>query len=387
MKIFIVIFYLTIFSSASYAENIITSFRTSDNGDYSRFVIELKNKPDYKIFTLNDPFRVVIDLENTIWPDYAPLKNETHLIKEIRYSRSSTPVRIVLDTKQDIVIKKHFILASDAHDDYRLVIDIIPKNGSDKNPKYPTPVTKEGLSASIPQPKLRVTDKPLIVIDAGHGGHDPGAIGYKNTQEKDLTLSYAKTLEKLLLETGKYKVYMTRSSDIYLKLHERVNIARKVKGDLFISLHANSHNNRNISGLSIYTLSEHASDKEAEALAKKENKEGLINGIDLENNPNDLSTILIAMTQRETQNISAKFAENLIQNAQGEVKILGNPHRFAGFKVLTGADIPAVLVELGYITNKKEERLLSSKNYKNKLSQAIVKAIDSHFKDYHATEK
>jgi N-acetylmuramoyl-L-alanine amidase len=175
---------------------------------------------------------------------------------------------------------------------------------------------------------------------------------------------------------------MVRSSDVFIPLKDRVTRARNAKGDLFVSLHVNSHTNNDIEGLSVYTLSENASDKEAEALANKENKEGLITGVDMQDKEDDLADLFIEMAQRDTKNLSASFAETIIGQMKYETKLLPNPHRFAGFRVLTGADIPSVLIELGYITNRKEEKLLKSEKYKNRLAKAVVEAINNHFNTY-----
>lgn len=369
--------------------NVITGFKSADHKNYSRFVLNTKHKAQFKIFALNNPSRVVIDITNVKWGDFSiPLK-QTGRIKNVRksFAESNADMRLVLDLNQPVAIEKYFQLKSDAKHSHRLVIDLKPTNVFLDNiafPEIPKPIYKKPQNNHFPTPKLKrkVARKPIIVIDAGHGGHDPGAIGRRGSKEKDLTLKYAQELKRQLRSTGKYKVKMTRDSDRYIKLRERVNISRRSKGDLFISIHANSHKNRKTRGWSVYTLSEKASDKEAAALARKENKSGLINGVDLAYKGNEISALLIDMVQRDTKNLSASFAENLTNKTRKRAKLLRNPHRFAGFRVLTGADIPSVLIEIGYLTNRKEESLLRSENYKKKLAKAIVEAIDTHFIKY-----
>ncbi len=354
----------------------------SDDGNAGRFILDLSAPiKKYNAFTLDNPPRVVVDIADIKWSNGIPPYKETTFIKNVRHSvKQDGTLRIVLDLTTALSMTKHFTLPATAGKPDRLVIEL----ASDTyNPPIPDSLQTEEDLARIPVPVLRkMPRKPMIIIDPGHGGRDPGAIGRKGTQEKDLTLAYSLELRDQLLEAGNYEVYLTRDNDSFIELHDRVKKGRSANGDLFISIHANSHPNNQTSGLCIYTLSETASDKEADALAQKENKAGLINGIDLDREEDELTSLFIDMAQRETKNVSASFAENLIEHTKHEVELLYNPHRFVGFRVLTGADIPSVLIELGYITNKKEEKLLNSKNYKKKLANAFVKAIDNHFKNY-----
>ncbi len=242
---------------------------------------------------------------------------------------------------------------------------------------------QQNVTIFTPIPHLKEVTKTIIAIDAGHGGHDPGTIGYHGSKEKIITLAYAYAIKNELENTGRYKVILTRKNDTYIDLKKRVAISRQAKANMFLSIHADAHNNRIISGLSVYTLSEKASDKEAEALAWKENNAGVLNNVDVAGDTKDVTELLIDLVQRETKNLSADFAENIISEIQHETEVLhNNPHRFAGFRVLTAPDIPSALVELGYLSNKKEERMLLSEIHRKKLAEAIVRAIDKHFKQY-----
>ena len=218
-----------------------------------------------------------------------------------------------------------------------------------------------------------------MVIDAGHGGVDPGAIGVRGTLEKNVTLAAARELRRQLEATGRYRVVMTRSDDTFLRLRERVNVARTNGAELFISLHADSHPNPNTRGLSVYTLSATASDKEAAALAQRENKADLIAGVNLSAESREVVDILIDLAQRETMNLSAHYAGMLVDNLREAVTLLPKTHRFAGFAVLKAPDIPSVLVELGYMSNREEERLLRDPDYRRRLMGAIVRATDAYF--------
>jgi len=220
--------------------------------------------------------------------------------------------------------------------------------------------------------------KPLIVIDPGHGGIDPGAVG-ENVNEKELTLAVAKALKKELEATGKFRVSLTRGKDVYIPLRERFGLAREKGADLFISLHADSHNDPLTRGASVYTLSEKASDAEAEALAAKENKSDIIAGVDLSKQNSVVTDILIDLAQRDTKNMSTRFASLLVKELKRETMLLGNTHRYAGFAVLKAPDVPSVLVEMGYISSSKDEALLSSAKHQKRLARAIRDAIVDYF--------
>ncbi|WP_254432419.1 N-acetylmuramoyl-L-alanine amidase [Magnetospirillum sp. SS-4] len=220
---------------------------------------------------------------------------------------------------------------------------------------------------------------PVIVIDPGHGGVDPGAIGVSGIYEKHITLAMARELKTALEKGGRYRVHLTRDRDVFIRLRDRVAIARQVGADLFISLHADAVQSPQIRGLSVYTLSQNASDSEAQALAEKENKADLIAGVDLSHETPDVAGILIDLAQRETMNRSAGFATELVDEVGQEMDLLGNTHRFAGFAVLKAPDVPAVLVEMGYLSNEFEERQLRQPQYRARLAKAVTRAIERYF--------
>ena len=226
--------------------------------------------------------------------------------------------------------------------------------------------------------------KPVIVIDAGHGGKDPGTIGvFARTKEKNITLSYAKELAKHLMNEKKYKVYLTRDDDFFIPLDKRVAKSRRKKADLFISLHANSIADKNISGFSIYTLSDNSSDKQAELLAQKENQADIINGIDFSGASKDIMKTLIDLSQRESKNSSARFAKYVIRDIKkAEIEILQNTHRFAGFMVLTAPDMASVLIELGYLSNRREEEMLNSSSYRRLIAKTLTNSVNQYFKNF-----
>lgn len=232
---------------------------------------------------------------------------------------------------------------------------------------------------AVKPPARRAAGRRTIAIDAGHGGIDPGAVSLSGGYEKHITLEVAREIRKQLEASGRYRVVMTRDRDEFVRLRDRVAIARAADADLFISIHADAIGNSTVGGLSIYTLSETASDREAEALAAKENKSDLIAGIDLGGESPEVTNILIDLAQRETKNYSAGFAGKLVRELARETRLLGKPHRFAGFAVLTAPDVPSVLVELGYLSNRSDEKELRDPAHRAKLARGILRAVDGHF--------
>ncbi|MEO9601132.1 N-acetylmuramoyl-L-alanine amidase [Parasphingorhabdus sp.] len=222
--------------------------------------------------------------------------------------------------------------------------------------------------------------RPLVVIDAGHGGHDPGAVSpHGGKYEKDVVLAIATAVRDRLIAGGQVRVALTRDTDKFLVLEERYGIARRLGADLFISIHADAAGNQAASGATVYTLSEVASDREAAKLAARENRANIINGVNLGGSNNDVSSILIDLTQRETLNVSADFAKLLIREGQRKITFRTNPHRFASLVVLKAPDTPSVLFESGYLSNKDDVAFLSSKEGKTRIATGIASAIESHF--------
>ncbi len=224
-------------------------------------------------------------------------------------------------------------------------------------------------------------DKPLVVIDAGHGGHDPGSLSVDGKyREKDAALAIAKAVRDELLASGRVRVALTRSDDRFLVLSERREIARRLHADLFISIHCDSAPGSAANGATVYTLSEVSSDRVAAQLAAKENKADILNGVNLDTQSNDVSSILIDLTQRETMNTSSRFADLLQHELTDQgVDFKTTYHRFAGLAVLKAPDVPAVLLETGYITDPGDLKLLFSKGYQHRLAVGVTRAVEAHF--------
>jgi N-acetylmuramoyl-L-alanine amidase len=226
----------------------------------------------------------------------------------------------------------------------------------------------------------RGTNRPLVVIDAGHGGHDPGSLSEDGRRrEKDVALGIAKAIRDELVASGRVRVAMTREDDRFLVLGERREIARRLKADLFISVHADSAPNREARGATVYTLSEVASDRVAAQLAAKENKADVLNGVDLGGENNEVSSILIDLAQRETMNTSSAFATLLQREMAPMVSFRTSFHRFAGLIVLKAPDVPSVLLETGYMSNPDDIELLYSPDYRRNVAIGVTRAIEAHF--------
>ena len=392
------------FLSSAYAQTTspltAKSLRLGAIEEYTRVVVEFTEAVDYKLFTLSSPYRAVIDLPETNW-DIPDTIRDKGLVSGVRFgSFKPGQGRIVVDLRGPVNVHKHFLLPPTvAIKNHRLVIDFEPatiatfrqmkpavtqtQTTSIPAPDFqPTPTPQTQFSAPAgeftPKPRPRKTQK-IIVIDPGHGGLDPGALGTRS-REKDIVLAFSKELVRQLKATRRYDVYLTRSSDIYIPLRQRVQIARNRNADLFISIHADAIKKKNIRGLSVYTLSEKASDREAAALAKKENQSDIIAGVDFGDQLPEVTNILIDLAQRDTKNASVKFAESLISSVRGKTLLLDRTHRFAGFRVLKAPDVPSVLVELGFITNRTDEKQLSSSKWRRRVTTGMVEAIDNYFR-------
>lgn len=371
--------------------------RIGHHAHFTRVVIDLTERVPFSVFSLSEPYRVIIDLPEVEWGAEvdSSLQLQNPLIKALRYGLFHPGnSRVVLDLSAPASVKKAFVLPPRATEVWRLVLDLAPTDAAsflraagparrigDFRPQEKRDVVPEtGQQVVAPSQRPRQTRRPVIVLDPGHGGVDPGATGVSGIFEKKVTLLTAREFKKSLEKTGRYTVHLTRERDVFLQLRERVAIARRHRADLFISIHADAGASPSLRGLSIYTLSDKASDSEAAALAASENKADIIAGIDLSHESPEVTNILIDLAQRESMNLSARLAELAISELRRDVTLLPRSHRFAGFAVLKAPDIPSLLMEMGYLTNRQEERLLRTRTYRRKLASAMIRAIDNYFK-------
>lgn len=365
--------------------------RLGNHGTFTRIVLDLSDSVPFSLFTLAEPYRVVVDLPEIDWEFREQgLVDGDGLIRAVRYGlfRPGNS-RIVLDLNRPAAVRKVFILPPGGGSGWRLVLDLTdttpeafvrtagPGNRIGDLNWQPRAVPQD--AAFAPDPRKKANRKPVIVLDPGHGGVDPGAIGVSGVYEKNITLAAAKEFKKMLEASGRYEVHLTRDRDVFLRLRERIAVARRHNADLFVSLHADAIKNPKVRGLSVYTLSEKASDAEAAALAESENKADIIAGVDLTHESAEVTNILIDLAQRETMNLSSSLAETVIDELRREVKLLRRSHRFAGFAVLKAPDVPSILIEMGYLSNREEERLLRTRSYRTKLGDALVRSVDQYF--------
>lgn len=361
--------------------------------DFTRVVFDLSENVPFSLFTLADPWRVVIDLPEMDWrfSEQGAVSNNG-LITALRYGlfRPGNS-RVVLDLGRPAQVRDAFILPPNGTNGWRFVLDLGNTSaeaflrtagpGNRVGPFRPDETAvQEAAHPRTPDPQHQAANaKPVIVLDPGHGGVDPGAIGVSGIYEKNLVLAASREFKTMLEATGHYEVHLTRDRDVFLPLRDRIQVARRHNADLFVSVHADSVRNANVRGLSVYTLSDQASDAEAAALAEGENKVDVIAGIDLSHESREVTSILIDLAQRETMNLSARLADKLIAEMQREVNLLPRSHRFAGFAVLKSPDVPSILMEMGYLSHREEERLLRTEAYRRKLGGALVRAVDLYF--------
>ena len=371
------------------ATSILTA-RLGDHGSKTRFVLEMSEAADFRIFALEDPDRMVIDFEAAEWQAGPPRSGGVGLVAGHRHgARDDGTVRVVLDLTGPARVLDSFYLPAVGNLPYRFVLDLAPDGAPDGVPASdPAPVATADLvpaaatSGAAPIPPALPPERAglrVVAIDAGHGGIDPGAVGVTGLREKDLTLDVARRLRTLLEATGRYEVVLTREYDEFLRLRDRVQSARDARAELLISLHADSISDARFRGASVYTLSDVASDREAAQLAARENRADALAGIALDPVDDVTASILIDLAQRHTQNESSSVATSLVSYLGEATRMVSTPHRQAGFTVLKAPDVPSVLIELGYLSNRRDEQALRSPEHRAELARAIAGAIDRYF--------
>jgi N-acetylmuramoyl-L-alanine amidase len=372
------------------AKPTVSDARIGDHGSHTRFVIEVSADVTPNIFTLPNDYgpyyRVVIDLPEVDWR--APGGDSfagRGVIAQVRHALNRPGhSRIVLDMAEPARIAQMQVLAAVEGFGHRYIIDLEPTDhdtfmqtagwphARELRGRTAAPPAQDRVARRIASPRERI-----IVIDPGHGGKDPGAIGPGGTREKDVVLDVAKLVRDQLREAG-FTVYLTREDDRFLRLDQRVAFARQKKANLFISLHADSLPSKPaIRGSAVYTLSETASDQWAARLAEQENA---VDGLDQSAVEDEVLRILIELAQRDTKNNSAIFAQTLLPKLSARnINLLGNTHRFAGFRVLTAPEVPSVLIELGFLSNAQDEKLLISSTWQRRMAAGIADAVESYF--------
>ena len=397
--------------------NRVTGIRTGGTGGQARLVLETTAEVNFSLLLLSEPYRLVIDMPESLWRiDGRPRQGalQTSPLKGFRFGNPSPgrsrlvvdldgpaiPVeafrlpprggahRLVIDVKESGPTAFQLAVRALRQQDGKLVDLAPPPETSQQNPAIlmpePRPRRQEGARGSSggllplprpePPPGAVAGRKWIVFIDAGHGGKDPGAIGASGTREKDITLAAARELARQMEATGRIKALLSRDRDQFHRLRKRIDLAREAKADVFISLHADAAPSRKARGVSIFTLSDKASDKEAAHLARQENQADLIGGPNLASTDPVVSSALLGMFQRESMNQSSVLAAELLDEFKG-IPTAQRGHRFAGFAVLKSPDVPSVLIEMGFLTNRQDERRLKTESYRRDLMARITRAV------------
>src|SRR5712691_2740181 len=364
-----------------------TEVRLGGDDSQTRLVIDLSHKIDIRAFTLANPYRVVVDMPQVTF-QFPPRTGDTGrgLVKAFRYGLvMQGGSRLVIDLARPVRIDKAFVLDAVNDQPARLVIDLA---ASDRE----TFMRFIALENRVPDKAARKPERngdgkpsadprPLVVIDPGHGGIDNGTRAASGEMEKTIVLEFSLMVRDKIEKTGKYRVAMTRSDDTFVALADRVELARSRQASLFISIHADALAPRegDAQGATIYTLSERASDAAAARFAEAENRADVIAGLDLSAEPNDVAGILIDLAKRETKTFSLQFARTVVGELKNAARLHQNPMRSARFVVLRAPDVPSVLVELGYVSNKEDLKSLVSAEWRGRSADAIVQAVHTFF--------
>ncbi|MBU6474473.1 MAG: N-acetylmuramoyl-L-alanine amidase [Alphaproteobacteria bacterium] len=391
----------------------IDGIRFGFSGNDTRVVLDLNHKTKFRAFLLDRPYRLVLDLPPVRWKTFKArfIENNSALKSYRSGTLANGLTRIIFDLEKPAVIRDLFTLPASDMEKNRLVIDLSPCSEATFSAEKDNVIGKRDLAppagaaaaadadsyAADQDKAVRAADpgteqspppavfgqnkKYVVVLDPGHGGHDPGAED-NGVEEKYLTLAMAKEVKRELEATGRYKVYLTRDRDVYVTLQERVEMSRRVHADLFVSIHANKYDRSDVRGALIFSFSEKASDKETQLLADSENNAGYIAGVDMSAQSPDVANILIDLAMREKMNESNLFANLLIRSFEqrGVRLLMPHPHRSANFVVLRAPDVPAVLIETGFISNPREAQLLDTNAFHRRLAAAIVSGINAYFR-------
>jgi N-acetylmuramoyl-L-alanine amidase len=370
-------------STASYASQqpiLAFSARVAGDDARTRVVIDFEQKPEFVIHYVDSPERIIVDLSASAFGFPAADLAPRGLFKDIRYgTMGSDSARMVFTVNRPVKLVMAEVQKNEERG-FRLVLDAEMTSKEQfaeilKSQDWNT-------SAAVPPQDVGPVIEDgvfTVAVDAGHGGIDAGASGATTkTPEKTVTLDFARLLAERLNKVEGVKAFLTREDDTFLSLSQRVTIARQKRADLFISLHADTLAQKDIRGATIYTLSDKASDRMAENLAVRENLSDQLAGFSIESGPPEVADILLDLTRRETQAFSVALADNVVKSFEGQVGLINNPHRQANFQVLRAPDIPSVLLEMGFLSNPEDEKLLLDEAWRARVARLVADAVDRY---------
>jgi N-acetylmuramoyl-L-alanine amidase len=352
----------------------------------TRIVLEFDRRPEIAVRYIGKPDRIVVDLPSTVFTFPEADLEARGLFRDIRYgSMDAGSARLVLTADRPARLVASEVMANENGEGYRLVLDaeMVSQQDFEKlvNEQSWMTASVDDASASLRGGRVAAVERAttgafVIAIDAGHGGIDAGATGAATkTQEKEITLAFAKALAERLKGEPGIEAFLVREGDEFLSLAERVTIARQRGANLLISFHADTLRQNNIRGATVYTISDKASDRMAADLAERENLSDAVGGVSYSSEPAEVSDILLDLTRRETQAFSISMADSVVKSFEGQVALINNPHRYAGFRVLQAHDVPSILLELGFLSNKEDEKQLLDPAWRVKIAELLAAAI------------
>lgn len=374
------------------AELVASGARLAGDRVKTRIVFDFDQKPDFSVHYVTRPDRIVIDLPATRFTlDAAALKG-AGLVQDIRYgAMEADSARIVLTVLKPARLSSAEARRNEDGEGWRLVLEaeavseaayarLVAEQTWEDPAQGVRAAAKASFNALLDAVKPS-QEEFVVAVDAGHGGIDAGASGVSSgTPEKEITLAAANALTERLNREPGIRAFLTRKGDEFLSLSERVNLARQGQANLFVSLHADTLKQREIRGATVYTISDKASDLMAADLAQRENLSDELAGLSLPEGPSDVADILIDLTRRETQAFSIALARSVVSSFEGQVELINNPHRFAGFRVLQAHDVPSVLLELGFLSNPEDEKLLLQEEWRGRVADLLATAISRYRK-------
>ena len=382
---------ILLFQSGSFAEAPAQGPLVALSGDMAgddvrvRAEFSFDREPVLSRLIISNPYRLVIDLPETSFGFDGAGPKARGLIADMRYGlMQQGKSRIVMTSKGPFALDLFEVRKNDDGKTWRLTVDLSASSQSAFETLLDAESEKRGTTAiaakgdRIGKPRADASKPFTVVLDAGHGGIDGGARGLKGTEEKDVTLGFTRELRDLLAANPNIRVILTRDDDLFLPLAERVRIARQHEADIFVAVHADTIKAHGLRGATVYTNSDTASDDLALAVARNENLSDAVAGLVVESQNAEVSDILIDLMRRETQTFSVNLAKTVLGKFEGKIKLINNPHRSARFMVLRAPDVPSILVELGYLSNPQDERLLNDANWRAKAAELLMKAIEAY---------